>query len=175
MTCGQWSNISRWPCVILYTRYLKPGHLNVNLLNIAISCHSLHLQSLYHNPHYHQHQHQGDLMLGRSLNFFSDVNRDLLRYKECRFLFPFFDMFNTNPTKRLKLRNFSIDKGDGSENVTFKMNWRFFQLCRVYFNSLKIANVGQFPWSWFLWAHSSLERERKVCRRLFYVLHKTWN
>ena len=48
---------------------------------------------------------------------------------------------------RLKLGTFSIDKGDGSENVTFKMNWRFFQLCRVYFNSLKIANVGQFPWS----------------------------
>ena len=46
---------------------------------------------------------------------------------------------------------FSINKGDGSENITFKMNWRFFQLCRVYFNSLKIANVGQFPWSWFLW------------------------
>ena len=45
------------------------------------------------------------------------------------------------------IQTFSIDKGDGSENVTFKMNWRFFQLCRVYFNSLKIANVGQFPWS----------------------------
>ena len=155
MTCGQWSNISRWPCVILYTQYLKPGHLNVNLLNIAISCHSLHLQSLHHNPHYHQHQHQGDLTLGWSLNFFCDVNRDLLRSfivnKECRFLCHFFDMFNTKPTQRLKLGTFSIDKGDGSENVTFKMNWRFFQLCRVYFNSLKIANVGQFPWSWFLW------------------------
>ena len=155
MTCGQWSNISRWPCVILYTRYLKPGHLNVNLLNIAISCHSLHLQSLHHNPHYHQHQHQGDLTLGWSLNFFSDVNRDLLRSfivnKDCRFLCHFFDMFNTKPTQRLKLGTFSIDKGDGSENVTFKMNWRFFQLCRVYFNSLKIANVGQLPWSRFLW------------------------
>ena len=41
----------------------RSGHLNVNLLNIAIS-HSFHLQSLHHNPHYHQHEHQGDLMLG---------------------------------------------------------------------------------------------------------------
>ena len=132
----------------------RPGHLNVNSLNIAIG-HSLHLQSLHHNSPYHQHQHHGDLTLGWSLNFSYGVNRDLLRSfivnKECRFLCHFFDMFNTKPTQRLKLRNFSIDKGDGSENVTFKMNWRFFQLCRVYFNSLKIANVGQFPWSWFLW------------------------
>ena len=67
--------------------------------------------------------------------------------KEYRFLCHFFDMFYTKPTQRLKLGTFSIDKGDGSENVTFKMNWRFFQLCRVYFNSLKTANVGQFPWS----------------------------
>ena len=114
MTCGQWSNISRWPCVILYNRYLKPGHLNVNLSNIAISCHSLHLESLHHNPHYHQHQHQGDLTLGWSLNFFSDVNRDLLRSfivnKDCRFLCYFFYMFNAKPTQRLKLRNFSVDK-----------------------------------------------------------------
>ena len=158
MTCGQWSNISRWPCVILYTRYLQPGHLNVNLLNTAIS-HSLHLQSLHHYPHYHQHQHQRDLMLGWSLNFFCDVNRDLLRSfivnKECRFLCHFFDMFNTKPTQRLKLGTFSIHKGDGSENVTFTMNWRFFQLCRVYFNSLE-KYVGQFPWSWFLWDHTQV-------------------
>ena len=40
---------------------------------------------------------------------------------------------------------FSID--NDSENVTFKMNWCFFQLCRVYSNSLKISNVGKFPWS----------------------------
>ena len=132
----------------------RPGHLNVNLLNIAIS-HSLHLQSLHHNPHYHQHDHQGDLMLGWSLNFFCDLNTDLLRSfivnKECRFLCHFFDMFNVKLTQRLKLATFSIDKGEGSKNITFKMNWRLFQLSRIYFSSLKIANVGQFPWSWFLW------------------------
>ena len=29
--------------------------------------------------------------------------------------------------KAMTIRSFSIDDGDGSENVTFKMNWRFFQ------------------------------------------------
>ena len=33
--------------------------------------------------------------------------------------------------------SFSIDDGNGSENVGFKMNSRFF-------------NPGEFPWSWFL-------------------------
>ena len=33
-----------------------------------------------------------------------------------------------------------------SESVTFKMNSRFFKLCRVYSNSLKMSNVGKFPW-----------------------------
>ena len=43
--------------------------------------------------------------------------------------------------------SFSIDDGDGSENVTFKMNSRFFKLCRGYSYSLKMSNVGEFPWS----------------------------
>ena len=43
--------------------------------------------------------------------------------------------------------SFSIDDGNGSENVSFKINSRFFNLCRVYSNLLKMANVGEFPWS----------------------------
>ena len=39
---------------------------------------------------------------------------------------------------------------DDSKNVTFKMNKRFFKLCRVYSNSLKMSNVGKLPWSLFL-------------------------
>ena len=46
--------------------------------------------------------------------------------------------------------SFSIDDSNGSENVIFKMNSRFFSLCRVYSNLLKMASVGKFPWSWFL-------------------------
>ena len=42
------------------------------------------------------------------------------------------------------LGSFSIDDGDGSENVTFKMNWRFFKLFRVYSNSVKMSKEGKF-------------------------------
>ena len=45
--------------------------------------------------------------------------------------------------------SFSIDDGNGSENVSFKMNSRFFKLCRVYSNLLKMASVGEFPWICF--------------------------
>ena len=46
-----------------------------------------------------------------------------------------------------KIGSFSIDDGSGSENVSFKINSRFFNLCRVYSNLLKMASVGEFPWS----------------------------
>ena len=45
------------------------------------------------------------------------------------------------------LGSFSIDDGNGSENVSYKMNSGFFSLCRVYSNLLKMASVGEFPWS----------------------------
>ena len=45
--------------------------------------------------------------------------------------------------------SFSIDDGNDSENVSFKMNSRFFKLCRVYSNLLKMASVGKFPWICF--------------------------
>ena len=40
--------------------------------------------------------------------------------------------------------SFSIDDGDGNENVTFKMNSRFGKLCRLRAKSLKMSNVGEF-------------------------------
>ena len=46
--------------------------------------------------------------------------------------------------------SFSIDDGNGSKNVSFKMNSRFFNLWRVYSSLLQMASVGEFPWSWFL-------------------------
>ena len=45
------------------------------------------------------------------------------------------------------LGSFSIVDEDGSENIAFMMNSRFFKHGRVYSNSLKISNVGEFPWS----------------------------
>ena len=43
--------------------------------------------------------------------------------------------------------SFSNDEGDGSEDVTFKMNWRFFflTLSRQYSKLLEISNIGEFP------------------------------
>ena len=76
-----------------------------------------------------------------------------------------------SPSSDFKVPNQSIDDGDGSENVTFKMNSPVFKLCRVYSNSansLKMSAVGKFPWTVdFLRPHSSLERERKFRVRLF--------
>ena len=46
--------------------------------------------------------------------------------------------------------SFSIDNINGSENITSKMNSPFFKPCRVYSNSLKMSNVGEFPWIWAL-------------------------
>ena len=82
-------------------------------------------------------------------------------------------MFNTKPTQRLKVGTLSIDKGDGSENDTFKMNWRFFQLFRVYYNSLKTANVGNFPRVDFFGAALKFRKKKKSLLSLLYVLHKT--
>ena len=56
---------------------------------------------------------------------------------------------NNTPLERV-IGSFSIDDGNGSENDSFKMNSRFFNLCRVYSNLLKMASVGEFPRSSFL-------------------------
>ena len=56
--------------------------------------------------------------------------------------------------------------------VSFSLSKRclfscFFILHRVYSNSRKMSKVGEFPWSLIFWRpHLSLERERKVRRRL---------
>ena len=51
------------------------------------------------------------------------------------------------PQLSYSIESFNIDDGNGSENVSFKTNSRFFNLCRVYSNLLKMASVGEFPWS----------------------------
>ena len=58
--------------------------------------------------------------------------------------------------------NFSIDDVDGSEIVIFRMNSRFFKLFCVYFKCRRIS-LKLISWG----PHSSLERERKIRRRLF--------
>ena len=46
--------------------------------------------------------------------------------------------------------SFIIDDGNGSENVSVKMDSCFFNLCRVYSNLPKMAIVGEFLWNCFL-------------------------
>ena len=65
--------------------------------------------------------------------------------------------------RAFSLGNFRIVDGDYSENVTYELNSRFFALSCVYSNSVKMSNVGEISWG----LHSSLERERKIRRRLF--------
>ena len=57
--------------------------------------------------------------------------------------------------------NFTIDDVDGSEIVIFKMNSRFFKLFCAYFKCRRIS-LKLISWE----PHSSLERERKIRRRL---------
>ena len=56
--------------------------------------------------------------------------------------------FSCSHRRVCKLPNrefFCIDEGDGSENITLKMNSSFFSLCSVYSSSLKMSDVGNFP------------------------------
>ena len=49
----------------------------------------------------------------------------------------------------------------------------FFKLCRDYFNSLEISNLGEFPMKMNSWgSHPSLDREKFVAR-CAKVLHET--
>ena len=65
----------------------------------------------------------------------SGSTREYIQYKFDPLLHPL-----PPPLKFVRIN----DDDDGSENVTFKMNLHFFKLCRVYFNLLKMTNVGKF-------------------------------
>ena len=59
--------------------------------------------------------------------------KSVVHVQSCRFAYKTYCLFDV-----------LVADGDGSENVTFKMNSRFFKLFRVYSNSLKMSNEGQF-------------------------------
>ena len=69
----------------------------------------------------------------------------------------------------------SIDDGDDSENVILKMNSPCFNLSRIYSNSLKMSNTGEFPWSWFLGDSTHVWKEKEKYVAAYFVLHYTWN
>ena len=56
----------------------------------------------------------------------------------------YFELFYKYLCVRRLLGSFSIDDGDGIENVTIKMNSRFFKPIRFYSKLLKMPNVGEF-------------------------------
>ena len=62
-----------------------------------------------------------------------------------------------------------MDNGaEGGENVTSDMNSRFFRLCRVYYSSLKMWNIGEFPRSLFVGDRPQVKKQKqKFCRHLF--------
>ena len=66
--------------------------------------------------------------------------------KKCQFCFIIVTFSLLSRLSMLKIGSFSIDDGNGSENVSFKMNSRFFNLCCVYSNLLKMASEGEFRW-----------------------------
>ena len=62
---------------------------------------------------------------------------------------------------RWSVASFSIDDGNGSENLTFKMNSRLFQFAE----NGKSRRISLELISWG--AHSTLEREKEIRRRSF--------
>ena len=67
------------------------------------------------------------------------------------------------------LGNFSNDVGNGSENVTIKMNLCFVKSRRDYSNSLYV----QFPGVEFLETALKFRKRMKSSLSCIYVLHKT--
>ena len=79
-------------------------------------------------------------------HIFSSITKtETIRYSRLKATIDNFNFIHHHFT--LSLGSFSIDDGDGTQNVTFKMNSCFFKLCCIYSNSLKMSNVGKFPWS----------------------------
>ena len=73
------------------------------------------------------------------------------------------------PCSSMKTGSFSIDDGNCSENVSFKMNSRFFNLCRVYSNLLNFLGVD------FSRTALTFRERKRDSSSLVYVLHKTCN
>ena len=70
------------------------------------------------------------------------------------------------------IESFSTDDGYGSENVTLKMNSRFFKLLRIYSSSLEMSKVGEFSWSWFLGTALKFRKRKKNSSSLVYASTK---
>ena len=75
----------------------------------------------------------------------------------------------------LTLGSFSADDGDSSENVTLKMNSRFFRLSVFIPFRFKSQKWANFPGIEFLGTALKFRKRKKNSSPLVYFLHKTWN
>ena len=106
----------------------------------------------YMYPHFSSNHHR---------HIFSGIIKtETIRYSRLSATIDNFNFIHHHFT--LSLGSFSIDDSDGTKNISFKMNSRFFELCRVFSNLLKMSNVGKFPWSWILGGHlTQVEKDKE--------------
>ena len=139
----------------LIPKTFPSNHHTTHYLDLSLSLN--HFTIRYHIAHYHIYQkpHYNYMYPHFSSNhphhiFAGIIKTETIWYSRLSQLRTI-DNFNfIHHHFTLSLGSFSIDDGDGTKNVTFKMNSCFFKLCCVYSNSLKMSNVGKFPWSWIL-------------------------
>ena len=126
------------------------NHNTTHYLDLSLSLN--HFTIRYHIVHYliHQKSHHKYMYphfsSNHPLHIFSNIIKtETIRYGRLSATIDNFNFIHRHFT--LSLGSFSIDNRDSTKNVTFKMNSHFFKLCCVYSNSLKMSNVGKFPWS----------------------------
>ena len=80
---------------------------------------------------------------------------------------------STLPETLGSLINYDGD-GDGYENVTWKVNPRFFKFCQAYSISFSSLNVGELVWIWILKDCIEVQEKIRMSLSRVSVLHKTW-
>ena len=74
------------------------------------------------------------------------------------------------------IESFSTDDGYGSENVTLKNEFAFFQTSSHLFQLLEMSKVDEFPWSWFLGTALKFRKRKENSSTLVYASIKLmWN
>ena len=124
------------------THYLD---LSLSLDHFTIRYHKIIVQyQIYQKPH-HKYMYPHFSSNHPHHIFSGIIKTETMRYSRLSATIDNFNFIHHHFT--LSLGSFSINNSDGTKNFTFKKNSRFFKLCCVYFNSLKMSNVGKFPWS----------------------------
>ena len=145
----------------LYTSYspqipitFTSNHHTTHYLDLSLSLN--HFTIRYHIVHYliYQKLHHKCMYPHFSSNhphhiFSGIIKTETIRYSRLSATIDNFNFIHHHFT--LNLGSFSIDDGDSTKNVTFKMNAHFFKLCCVYSNSLKMSKCRQISMEWILW------------------------